>query len=583
MKKNKIVTVTQEDTRHQYYDTHHHHHHDHDHDDHDHHHNHSHDHHDHSHTHHNHSHDHHDHSHAHHNHSHDHHDHEHDDEDHDHHGHQYEHDEQVELNPYRNGLWLMDNIELTSVGIDIGSSGTQVIFSRLHLRRIGESLTSRYVVTSRESFYRSPVKLTPYLDEKHIDDQLLGQYIDEFYEQSGVDPEKIDTGAVILTGEAMRRENAKGIADVLSDKGGNFVCATAGHNMEALLAAYGSGAAKTSYEEKKKILNIDIGGGTTKLAIVENGKVLETAAIYIGGRLVVVDETNTVVRLDPGGRAIAEKVGLSIEIGDVITKDQLEVMTKWMANSIFYSIFENNPMSDTDSLYLTSRLTQLQNIDAIIFSGGVGEYVYEKEEQEFGDLGKLLGKGIREIINSADFPYPIDDAKECIRATVIGASEHSVQVSGNTIFITDFDLLPKRNLQVIHPDYQFTPEIDANEVSAAIRSHFERFDLVEGEKEIALAFSWIGVPAYERINNFVKGIINAIPSTIEQGKDIVIVLDGDIASTLGHILKDEYGLSNDVIVIDGVQLKDFDFIDIGKVLYPSGTVPVTIKSLLFEM
>jgi len=543
---NRIVSVTKQDTEHHYYGTHHHHHHTHDH------------------------------NHGHHHH----HDHDHDDHIHSHH---YENDELVELNPYKNGLWLMDNIELTSVGIDIGSAGTQVIFSRLHLRRIGESLTSRYVVTSRESFFRSPVKLTPYLDEKNIDDKQLGIFINEFYEQSGIDPKDIDTGAVILTGEAMRRENSKAIAEVLSDKGGNFVCATAGHNMEALLAAYGSGAAKFSYEEKNKILNIDIGGGTTKLAIIENGKILETAAIYIGGRLLVIDENYKIVRLDPGGRAIAKNVGFSIEIGDLITNEQLEKMTNWMANAVFKVIFNDQTFSETNSFYLTPKLTKLQNIDGIIFSGGVGEYVYEKEDRDFGDLGRLLGKEIRNIVNSNNFPYPVYEAKECIRATVIGASEHSMQVSGNTIFITDFDLLPKNNLQVLRPNYQFTPEIDAKEVSSSIKSHFERFDLIEGEKDVALAFSWIGVPAYERINNFAKGIFDAMSSTIELGKDIIIILDGDIASTLGHILKDEYELNNDVIVIDGIELKDFDFIDIGKVLYPSGTVPVTIKSLLFEM
>lgn len=567
--KNPIISVTQKDTEHTYYNTHHNHHHTHDHD-----HDHDHEHHDHDH----HYHHAHDHDHEHHHHDHDHeHDHEHD------HGHHYENDELVELNPYRNGLWLMDNIELTSVGIDIGSAGTQVIFSRLHLRRIGESLTSRYVVTSRESFFRSPVKLTPYLDEKNIDDKQLGAFINEFYEQSGVDPKDIDTGAVILTGEAMRRENSKAIAEVLSDKGGNFVCATAGHNMEALLAAYGSGAAKISYEEKKKLLNIDIGGGTTKLALIENGKVLETAALYIGGRLIVLDENNKIVRLDPGGLSIAKNAGFSIKIGDSLTAEQLGKMTNWMANAIFNAVFNDQLTSEIDSLYLTPKLTHLQNIDGIIFSGGVGEYVYQKEDRDFGDLGRLLGYEIRKVITSNTFSYDVYEAKECIRATVIGASEHSVQVSGNTIFITDFDLLPKRNLQVLHPNYQFTPEINAVEVTSAIQSHFERFDLIEGEKDIALAFSWIGVPAYERINNFAKGIIDALPSTIQQGKDIIIVLDGDIASTLGHILKDEYELDNDVVVIDGIELKDFDFIDIGKVLYPSGTVPVTIKSLIFEM
>ncbi|WP_017727536.1 ethanolamine ammonia-lyase reactivating factor EutA [Halalkalibacterium ligniniphilum] len=527
---------------------------------------------------------------GHHHHHHDHNDAHHHDHDHSHHDHEHSHGhhhgdhEGVELNPRKNGLWLADNIEFTSVGIDIGSAGTQVIFSNLSLRRIGEALSSRYVVIQRESFYRSPVRLTPYLDEKKIDDQKISQYIDEAYKESGVEANTIDTGAVILTGEAMRRENSRAIAEVLSDKGGGFVCATAGHNMEALLAAYGSGAAKKSYLDQTCLLNIDIGGGTTKLAIVENGKVLETGAIYIGGRLLVVDEEQKIVRLDPGGVEIAKKVGLILKKGDVVTEEQLQKMTNWMAHAIFKVITEKQLPQELNSLYLTEKLTQFKKIKGIIFSGGVGEYVYEREERDFGDLGKRLGKAIRKILLDEPFTYKLYDAKECIRATVIGASEHSVQVSGNTIFVTDMDLLPQRNLQVLRPDYLLEERIDPEKLAQSIKEHFTRFDLTEGEKEVVLALSWTGKPEYQRICLLAEGIKRGLAETIKSGKAIYIVLDGDIANTLGYIIKEELGfLENDVIVVDGIVLKDFDFIDIGKVLYPSGTVPVTIKSLIFEM
>src|SRR5262249_33845831 len=156
------------------------------------------------------------------------------------------------------------HVTLHSVGIDIGSAGTQVIFSRLNLRRMGEDLSSRYFVVSRETLFQSPVALTPDQSEEHIDDVAPGAIIDESYALAGLKPEDIDTGVVILTGEALRRENAKAIAELLAKKGGEFVCATAGHHMEAMLAAYGSGAARISYEESKRVLNVDIGGGTTK-------------------------------------------------------------------------------------------------------------------------------------------------------------------------------------------------------------------------------------------------------------------------------------------------------------------------------
>ena len=185
-------------------------------------------------------------------------------------------------------LWRQDNVALSTVGIDIGSSGTQVIFSRVHLRRLAEDLTSRYYVVARETLFQSAVALTPYQDEQRIDDAELGKVIDDAYEAAGLTPEKIDTGVVILTGEALRRENAQAIAAILSQKGGEFVTATAGHHMEAMLAAYGSGAARVSSDQSKRILNVDIGGGTTKLGLLDNGKVIATAAIHIGGRFQLV-------------------------------------------------------------------------------------------------------------------------------------------------------------------------------------------------------------------------------------------------------------------------------------------------------
>src|SRR6266851_427927 len=205
------------------------------------------------------------------------------------HDHDHDHDDFADFDPDTDALWQQDRLTLLSVGIDIGSSGTQVIFSRVHMRRLSEELTSRYSIVDRETLYQSPVALTPYLSEERIDERAVGDIIDAAYAAAGTHPDAIDTGAVILTGEALRRENAKPIADVIAEMGGEFVCATAGHHMESLLAAYGSGAAKVSHDLGEPVLNVDIGGGTTKLALVEGGRVVHTAAIHLGGRLAVVE------------------------------------------------------------------------------------------------------------------------------------------------------------------------------------------------------------------------------------------------------------------------------------------------------
>src|SRR5713101_486520 len=261
--------------------------------------------------------------------------HEHDgDADHDHDHFELDADGPLEENP----IWIQDHVTLVTVGIDIGSAGTQVIFSRIKLRRYGEDLTSRYYVVSRETLYQSPVALTPYQSEERIDDAGLGKIIDDAYEAAGLHPDKIDTGAVILTGEALRRENAEGIARILSEQGGEFVCATAGHHMESMLAAYGSGASRVSHDSDKRILNIDIGGGTTKLALVERGKVIATAAVHVGGRLQVIDGNRRIVRLDPAGRHLAAKAGFHWNRGDVAEAAAMERVAEWMAEAVLASV-----------------------------------------------------------------------------------------------------------------------------------------------------------------------------------------------------------------------------------------------------
>jgi len=513
-----------------------------------------------------------------------------DDTDHDH-----DHDFDTDDGPLEdNPLWRQDNVSLTTVGIDIGSSGTQVVFSRVHLRRLAEDLTSRYYVIARETLFQSPVALTPYQSEERIDDEKLGEIIDDAYVAAGLSPDKIDTGVVILTGEALRRENAQGIAKILSEQGGEFVTATAGHHMEAMLAAYGSGAARISSDERKRILNIDIGGGTTKLGLVENGKVIATAAVHIGGRLQVV-ENGKIVRLDPAGKHHAKRAGFSWNRGDAAAADDLQHVAEVMADALVAAITARPMPHDIAHLYLTDPIGELVSgqdsgpgrIDGVMFSGGVAEYIYQRETRDFGDMGPRLGRAIRARVDNnafpSAFPWPVLPAGECIRATALGASEYSVQLSGNTSYISaPAELLPRRNLQVLLPPFACEETIDPEQLANAIRNHMTAFDIADSEHEIALALRWTGLPSYQRLAAFAEGIKRGLAGRILKKLPLYIMLDGDVAQTLGHILRDELRVASEILVIDGVVLWDFDYIDLGRIRMPSYTVPVTIKSLVFN-
>ena len=501
------------------------------------------------------------------------------DADHDHDHFEFADEGPIEENP----IWIQDHVTLVTVGIDIGSSGTQVIFSRINLRRYGEDLTSRYYVVSRETLFQSPVALTPYSSDVRIDETALAAIIDEAYVSAGIKAQEIDTGVVILTGEALRRENAQAIAALIAEQRGDFVTATAGHHMESMLAAYGSGASKVSYDGDTRILNIDIGGGTTKLALVEKGNVIATAALHIGGRLHVVDENGRLVRLDPAGKFHAREAGLSLSRGDVLSPSQLDRVAETMAELLMAALLQRPLTRAIEHLYLTDPLIDFGHLDGIMFSGGVGEYVYGREQRDFGDMGRRLGGAIRRRIDNGALPWPLLPAGECIRATALGASEYSVQLSGNTSCITKpGELLPRRNLQVLQPSYECGDVIDPAALARTIRSHFAAFDLIEGEGEVALALRWSGPPSYERVSAFAEGIRHGLAMTIERRKPLYIMLDGDIAQTLGAILREELLVESEILAIDGVVLRDFDYIDLGRIRMPSYTVPVTIKSLLFN-
>jgi ethanolamine utilization protein EutA len=353
--------------------------------------------------------------------------------------------------------------------------------------------------------------------------------------------------------------------------------------MESMLAAYGSGASKVSYDGDRRLLNIDIGGGTTKLAVLDKGNVIATAALHIGGRLHVVDDIGRLVRLDPAGKFHAREAGFHWNRGDVLSPSQLDRVAGNMADLLIAALTQRPLPHAIEHLYLTDPIADLGRIDGVMFSGGVGEYVYGREDRDFGDIGRRLGGAIRRRIETGALPWPLLPAGECIRATALGASEYSVQLSGNTSYISQpRELLPRRNLQVLQPSYDGGEVIDPAGLAKAIRAHFTAFDLIEGEGEVAVALRWTGSPSYERISAFAQGIRHGLATTIERKKPLYIMLDGDIAQTLGAILREELLVESEILAIDGVVLRDFDYIDLGRIRMPSYTVPVTIKSLLFS-
>jgi ethanolamine utilization protein EutA len=481
--------------------------------------------------------------------------------------------------------WAADNVELTTVGIDIGSSTSHLMFARVHLQRLSTALSSRFVVVDRKILWQSPILLTPYRGDYTIDVDDLSGFIGGCYAYAGIERDKVDSGAVILTGEALKRKNARAIADLFSDEAGKFVCASAGHHMECQMAAHGSGAVALSRGHNATLLNVDIGGGTTKFALIEKGRILATCAIAVGGRLVVEDGDNGLSRIEPPAEDVARTLGIELALGKPLPAADRQRIATRMARMVLGLIDLRQPGDLARRLIVTEPWpADLANkgIDAMTFSGGVAEYLYKRESRRFGDLGSDLAEELRHALaHRRDLP-PVWDPGQGIRATVIGAAQFSVQISGNTILIADPDKLPLQNLPVLACNFALGADIEPNAISAGVRAALARADFEEGESPVALSFPWHGDPSHARLHAVAAGICAALPRTIAEDMPLVLLIDGDVGKSLGRVIRHEIAPTADVIAIDGVQLKEFDYVDIGGVIELTNVVPIIIKSLLFK-
>ena len=469
-----------------------------------------------------------------------------------------------------------ENLQLTSVGVDIGSSTSHLVFSRLELTLEG----SRYRVTKREVLNESEILLTPYVDDTRIDVDALEAFINQQYKIAKIRREDVDTGALILTGVAVRRRNARAIAELFAEEAGKFVAVSAGDGLEATMAAHGSGAVAHSAKTGGVVLNVDIGGGTSKLAVCNNGKVQEVSAIDIGARLLAFSPDGAIVRIEEAGRKHAGWAGFNVELGQKVSQDNLKKMVAGMMDKLFTILKPRAITEEIKSLLRLPPLTYNGEIDCVMFSGGVSEFIYNREKTSFNDLGPLIAQEIHRRM--ADLDMLVMEPAARIRATVIGASQYTVQVSGNTVFIAPENAVPVRNIAVVAPELPLNQDDFSKEsVRDATLTALRRLDLLNGRQPAAVAFHWDGSATFFRLQAFCSGIAEGMKEILAKGHPLVLVNDGDIGGIIGLHFQEELKVQNPLISIDGISLNDFDFIDIGSLIPSSGSVPVVIKSLIF--
>ena len=475
----------------------------------------------------------------------------------------------------------VDRKVITSVGIDVGTTTSHLVFSELVLEKDEFSRSKKFHIVERNIKHRGRIFFTPLKEgNREIDVETLIPLLFEEYERAGFEVSEVDTGAVIVTGESARKENAELIVERLAQESGKFVAATAGPNFESVISAHGSGAVEYSKENACRLVHTDVGGGTSNIAVIDNGEIVDTACVNVGGRQLAFDVGGEIVRLEPAGEKVIAELGYDVSLDDVLSQGQKEDIAYTLASTLVEVLSGTTKSELSEHLMMTKSLpTEAFKGDILYsFSGGVAEYIYGKERRDFEDLGRLLGERIRELCEERGLK--LVETSEKIRATVIGACEFTLQVSGSTTYRSPELGLPIRNLPVVVVNVR-KESLTVDHVATQVAAALGRYDIVEGEAPVVLAFhDPVGIQ-YDRLKTFALGLVEALPRTIGEGLPFIIIFDTDVGNSVGNVLYRETGVGN-VLSIDEISLSEGDFIDVGESIIGNPVFPVVVKSLIFE-
>ncbi len=472
---------------------------------------------------------------------------------------------------------------ILSVGIDIGTSTTQLVFSNITIENTASNFSvPRIKIVDKNIIYRSEIYFTPLITQTKIDKDKVREIIEGEYKNAGVKPSDVETGAVIITGETARKENANEVLQSLSGFAGDFVVATAGPDLESIIAGRGAGADKISDEENAYVVNIDIGGGTSNLALFKNGELVDTGCLDIGGRLIKIDkDTKKIYYIYPKIKKLAQSIGVNIEVGDIAEIDKIRKIASAMAEILEEAVCIKQRSSMYDEIQTNKGLKDGYNIEYITFSGGVADYVYNEDYSDpfrFGDMGVVLGEEIKN--SNLAKKLKVRTAIETIRATVVGAGSHTTDISGSTITYTS-DVFPIKNLPILKLSKE-DEDGGFESIERAINEKLKWFNLENESQRVAVALKGIKNPSFDEVQKLSKSLINGMTELLEKEYPIFVIVENDIAKVLGQTMYIQLGKKKNVVCIDSIKVENGDYIDIGKPLINGKVVPVVIKTLVFN-
>ena len=446
----------------------------------------------------------------------------------------------------------MSKETLLTVGIDLGTSTTQLVLSELTVENFASAFTvPRISISDKKVIYRSDIIFTPLLNQSEIDAEPIKAFVAEQYRQAGIHKQDIQMGAVIITGETARKSNANNVLRALSGYAGDFVVATAGPDLESIIAGKGAGAQTYSETKRKPVVNLDIGGGTTNLAVFKDGEVIDTACFDIGGRLIKLDQQQKITYIAPKIQEIINKKGLTLHLGDQATEQNLLPII-----SELVAVLENSIGLGTQSpvyqLLVTNHpLRKAEELPIVTFSGGVADCLNTTSTNlfKYGDIGLLLGKYLRKSLIFSE--KEVLESAETIRATVVGAGSHTAE----TLTVTELGQRIQEKLN---------------------------WHRIEETPQIALAIRGMSNPTFADIQRYGQGIVEGLASLVAEQIPIIVMVDEDMAKALGHALSAHLPKDYPFICLDSVKVENGDYVDIGLPVAEGAVLPVIVKTLVFN-
>lgn len=476
---------------------------------------------------------------------------------------------------------------LLSVGIDLGTTTTQLIFSRLEVENTASAASiPRIQIVGKEIIYRSDIYFTPLLNRCIIDADKVREIVEKEYAKAGIRPADLSAGAVIITGETARKENSEAVLRTLSGLAGDFVVATAGSDLESIIAGRGAGTAAMSKKNfGRPLANLDIGGGTTNTAIFKDGDPVDTSCLDIGGRQIILDPNSLKMSyVAEKMKVLAGRLKLNLEEGRNATIDDLTKLCRRLAEIMAQSLGLSEGPSEDLELFITAHpLRQTWPLSGLTFSGGVADFIYKdydpRQPFPYGDIGPLLGHCIRECQSFKK--VELLEPQETIRATVVGAGSNTMEISGSTIAISDHTVLPIKNIPIL----KLTEDDEAGDYKyfasrLAEKATWYKEESSDSYQQMAVAFKGVFNPSFEKVKYICNKVIEGLSDYLRTNDLLVVVLDRDMAKSLGYALMNALP-NKKIISLDTVKVENGDYIDIGSPLANGRVVPVVVKTLVF--